>query len=188
MPGGILILAFPLLSAVDGVVLAGCIHAPALVETFTAVKGQGAFLNGNRIRTSSPVSLARAVVSTSPPGDWMPMPKPYSRGTLPLLDLSRRKPVPPAAALKPRLRTLPPTYAEAKSSSQRPRSIMNFESVFNWPSDLKLQSPFGRFASRPRRRATHDGRGLPACSLTMYAAYHVGQSSSCLPMRLSCSP
>jgi len=53
--------------AVDGVVLAGCVHAPALGETFTAVKGRGAFLNGNRIRTSSPVSLARAVVSTGFP-------------------------------------------------------------------------------------------------------------------------
>jgi myo-inositol-1(or 4)-monophosphatase len=53
--------------AVDGVVQAGCVYAPALGETFTAIKGRGAFLNGRPIQTSSPASLARSIVSTGFP-------------------------------------------------------------------------------------------------------------------------
>src|SRR6266849_7135581 len=36
--------------------------------------------------------------------------------------------------------------------------------------------------------AAHDGRGLPACSRTMYSAYQLGQSASRWPVRFSCSP
>ncbi|MGO4567778.1 inositol monophosphatase [Rhizobium sp. 2YAF20] len=53
--------------AVGGVVQVGCVHAPALRETFTAVRDRGAFLNGKAIRTSRPISLADAVVSTGFP-------------------------------------------------------------------------------------------------------------------------
>ena len=55
--------------AMDGVVLAACVHAPALGETFTATKGGGAFLNGKPIRAASPDSLAHAIVSTGFPHD-----------------------------------------------------------------------------------------------------------------------
>jgi len=53
--------------AMDGVVLAGCVHAPALGETFRAIKGAGATLNGKPIATSAPASLLRSVVSTGFP-------------------------------------------------------------------------------------------------------------------------
>ena len=53
--------------AVDGIVQAGCVHAPALAETFLATKGGGATLNGRPIRHSSPTSLIRSVVSTGFP-------------------------------------------------------------------------------------------------------------------------
>ncbi|NLS08029.1 inositol monophosphatase [Rhizobium sp. P32RR-XVIII] len=62
--------------AVDGVVQVGCVHAPALQETFTAIRDRGAFLNGEPIRPSSTDSLARAVVSTGFPhekGDIAPL-------------------------------------------------------------------------------------------------------------------
>jgi myo-inositol-1(or 4)-monophosphatase len=55
--------------AMNGIVLAGCVHAPALGETFTAIKGRGAFLNGHPIRASSPANLARSIVSTGFPHD-----------------------------------------------------------------------------------------------------------------------
>ncbi len=55
--------------AIDGVVRAACVHAPALGETFTAVKGRGAFLNGVAISPAAPTDLARAVVSTGFPHD-----------------------------------------------------------------------------------------------------------------------
>lgn len=53
--------------AMDGEVLAGCVHAPALGETFCAIKGGGATLNGNPIETSSPAGLLRSVISTGFP-------------------------------------------------------------------------------------------------------------------------
>jgi myo-inositol-1(or 4)-monophosphatase len=37
----------------NGVIQTAVVHAPALGETFSAVKGQGAFLNGKKIRVSS---------------------------------------------------------------------------------------------------------------------------------------
>lgn len=65
--------------ALDGVVMAGCVHAPALTETFVATKGGGATLNGAPIRTSSPNGLARAVVSTGFPHDKSDLEKPLRR-------------------------------------------------------------------------------------------------------------
>lgn len=53
--------------AIDGVVQLGVVHAPYLNETFTAIKGQGAHLNGTPIAASHPPSLDRAVVSTGFP-------------------------------------------------------------------------------------------------------------------------
>ncbi len=60
--------------AVDGVVQAGCVHAPALGETFLATKGGGATLNGSSIRVSSPASLIRSVVSTGFPHEKSDVP------------------------------------------------------------------------------------------------------------------
>ncbi|GHE29920.1 inositol monophosphatase [Streptosporangium violaceochromogenes] len=53
--------------AVDGEVRAGAVHAPFSRETFTAVKGQGARLNGRPITVATPADLARSVVSTGFP-------------------------------------------------------------------------------------------------------------------------
>jgi myo-inositol-1(or 4)-monophosphatase len=53
--------------AIDGVVQLGVVHAPYLDETFTAIKGEGAHLNGAPIAASQPVSLDRAVISTGFP-------------------------------------------------------------------------------------------------------------------------
>lgn len=53
--------------AVDGVVQAGCVHAPMLGETFLATRGGGSRLNGLPIRVSSPDSLIKSVVSTGFP-------------------------------------------------------------------------------------------------------------------------
>ncbi|MGK4579920.1 inositol monophosphatase family protein [Kitasatospora sp. HPMI-4] len=52
---------------VDGFTQAGVVHAPFLGETFTAVAGRGAQLNGVPIRVSHPDGLLRAVVSTGFP-------------------------------------------------------------------------------------------------------------------------
>ncbi|MEV4915848.1 inositol monophosphatase family protein [Streptomyces tirandamycinicus] len=51
----------------DGITQAGVVHAPFLNETFFAVRGQGAFLNGRPIQVSTPESLNRSVVSTGFP-------------------------------------------------------------------------------------------------------------------------
>ncbi|WP_327349732.1 inositol monophosphatase [Streptomyces sp. NBC_01321] len=61
---------------VDGTVEVGVVHAPFLGETFTAIRGQGARLNGHPIRTSVPDGLHRAVISTGFPhrkGDLTPL-------------------------------------------------------------------------------------------------------------------
>ena len=47
----------------DGMV-AGAVVAPVLGETFTATRGGGAFLNGERIVVNPPTDLARALVAT----------------------------------------------------------------------------------------------------------------------------
>lgn len=53
--------------AVDGIVRAGVVHAPFLGETFTAVRGGGARLNGMPIQPSSPPDLRHSVISTGFP-------------------------------------------------------------------------------------------------------------------------
>jgi myo-inositol-1(or 4)-monophosphatase len=65
--------------AVDGVVMVGCVHAPALAETFVATRDGGATLNGASIKTSSPNGLARSVVSTGFPHDKSDIEKPLRR-------------------------------------------------------------------------------------------------------------
>lgn len=45
-------------------IVLGVIHAPALGETFTAIKGQGAFLNGNAIRVTECSELMQGVFAT----------------------------------------------------------------------------------------------------------------------------
>lgn len=49
---------------VDGEVTAGVVASPGLHETFTAVKGEGAWLNGDPIAVSDAVDLAGALVGT----------------------------------------------------------------------------------------------------------------------------
>lgn len=50
--------------AVDGVPVAGCVHAPYLRETYSAAAGEGATLNGERIRVSAQSDLSRALLCT----------------------------------------------------------------------------------------------------------------------------
>ena len=58
---------------VDGVPEVGVIHAPKLGETFHAVRGRGAWLNGQPIRVSEPEGLLDCVLATG---------FPYRRGEL----------------------------------------------------------------------------------------------------------
>lgn len=53
----------------DGNPIVGVVYAPYLDELFTAVRGEGAWLNGNPISPSATTSLSRAVVSTGFPYD-----------------------------------------------------------------------------------------------------------------------
>ena len=49
---------------VDGEVMAGVVASPGLHETFSAARGQGAWLNGDPIAVSREVDLASALVGT----------------------------------------------------------------------------------------------------------------------------
>lgn len=60
---------------VDGETVIGVVYAPKLGEMYEAVKGQGAYLNGRRIRVSETKELKSAVVATG---------FPYDRATDPL--------------------------------------------------------------------------------------------------------
>ncbi|MDE7154180.1 MAG: inositol monophosphatase [Muribaculaceae bacterium] len=53
----------------NGEIIIGVVHAPYLGETFHAVKGMGAYLNGNPIHCRATASLDKAVVSTGFPVD-----------------------------------------------------------------------------------------------------------------------
>lgn len=53
--------------AQDGEVQLGVVHAPFLDETFTAMRGDGAYLNGQRIRTSLATHLERSLIATGFP-------------------------------------------------------------------------------------------------------------------------
>ena len=48
----------------DDTILAACVHQPLTDDSFTAIKGEGARLNGQRITVSQRQPLAEAVVST----------------------------------------------------------------------------------------------------------------------------
>lgn len=45
-------------------VIAGVVHAPTINSTFTAIRGQGAFFNSQRIQCNDPVPLNRALIGT----------------------------------------------------------------------------------------------------------------------------
>ncbi|MER7501803.1 inositol monophosphatase family protein [Nonomuraea pusilla] len=49
---------------VEGTVVAGAVNVPARGEMFTAVRGHGAWLGGERLRCNGDVPLARALVAT----------------------------------------------------------------------------------------------------------------------------
>lgn len=51
----------------DGEVQLGVVHAPFLGETFTATRGGGAFLNGQRIHASQATRLERSLIATGFP-------------------------------------------------------------------------------------------------------------------------
>ncbi len=53
----------------DGEAVAGVVYAPYLDEMFSAIKGEGAFLNGKRIGCAEKCSLSQAVVATGMPVD-----------------------------------------------------------------------------------------------------------------------
>ena len=53
----------------DGETVLGVVYAPRLEELYTAVKGGGAFLNGEPIRVSAKTDLAHAVLGTGFPYD-----------------------------------------------------------------------------------------------------------------------
>ena len=53
--------------AVDRQVQLGVVHNPFLQETFTAIRGQGAFLNGESISASATTEMRRAIVATGFP-------------------------------------------------------------------------------------------------------------------------
>jgi len=50
--------------AVDGVPVAGCVHAPCLRETYSAAAGEGATLDGESIRVSAQGDLGKALLCT----------------------------------------------------------------------------------------------------------------------------
>ncbi len=58
----------------DGVAQVGVVHAPFQNETFTAVAGQGAWLNGEPIRVSGETEFRQALVATGFPYDKAPVP------------------------------------------------------------------------------------------------------------------
>lgn len=62
-------LAISIAFVVADVTQVGVVHAPFLNETFWAVRGNGAWRNGTRIRAESDASLARAAIATGFPHD-----------------------------------------------------------------------------------------------------------------------
>jgi len=55
---------------VNGEIRVGVVNCPALNELFTAVKGQGAFLNEDRIQVSQTEELENSLVATGFPHGW----------------------------------------------------------------------------------------------------------------------
>jgi myo-inositol-1(or 4)-monophosphatase len=56
----------------EGELVAGMIYNPVMNETFTAEKGQGAFLNDKRIRVAARAELATSVIGTGIPHSGRP--------------------------------------------------------------------------------------------------------------------
>ena len=54
---------------IDGEVVTGAIYNPMLDELFTSVKGEGAYLNGNRIRVSKIADINKSLLATGFPYD-----------------------------------------------------------------------------------------------------------------------
>ena len=54
---------------IEGVVVLGVVHHPMMAEMFTAIKGEGAFLNGSRISVSSRSPLRSSLLATGFPYD-----------------------------------------------------------------------------------------------------------------------
>lgn len=50
-------------------IVLGAVHDPLRQETFSAIRGEGAFLNGNRIHVSAAETLSRSLVATGFPYD-----------------------------------------------------------------------------------------------------------------------
>ena len=59
--------------------LVGVIHDPTRDETFTAIRGRGAWLNGRRMRVSPARQLATSLLSTGFSSKFRQDPKPYLR-------------------------------------------------------------------------------------------------------------
>lgn len=55
--------------ASQGQVEVGVVHAPFLQETFTAIRGEGAFLNGTRLQSSRANRLSNSLIATGFPYD-----------------------------------------------------------------------------------------------------------------------
>jgi myo-inositol-1(or 4)-monophosphatase len=53
----------------DGIVIIGVIYDPMRDEMFTAVCGEGAYLNGNRLKVSSATDISRSLLATGFPYD-----------------------------------------------------------------------------------------------------------------------
>jgi myo-inositol-1(or 4)-monophosphatase len=58
----------------DGELEVGVVHAPIIEETFTAVKDQGAWLNGDKISVSNKDDFSRSLLSTGFPYDESKVP------------------------------------------------------------------------------------------------------------------
>ncbi|OGC65456.1 inositol monophosphatase [candidate division WWE3 bacterium RIFOXYB2_FULL_41_6] len=54
---------------IDGEVVTGAVYNPMLDELFTSVKGEGAYLNGNRIRVSKIADINKSLLATGFPYD-----------------------------------------------------------------------------------------------------------------------
>ena len=64
---------------VDGAPVLGVVHAPFLGETFSAIRGAGATLNGASIHVSETTDLRRALVGTGFPHDRSDVSRPVER-------------------------------------------------------------------------------------------------------------
>ena len=54
---------------IDGEIVAGAVYNPMIDELFTSIKGEGAYLNGNRIRVSKIADINKSLLATGFPYD-----------------------------------------------------------------------------------------------------------------------